>query len=118
MADPVKSLKTPSFDHEPSSADYGTEISRLRTEIASLRELIADRGGEAYDKVAKQASVAADYVSSEASSVANTIREHPAATTTVFTLIGALGFALGFVVATASAESKQSWYQRYLTDRF
>jgi len=118
MADPVKSLKTASFDHEPSSGDYGQEIGRLRSEIASLRETIAERGSEAYEKVAKQASSAADYVSSEASSVADTIREHPAATTTVFTLIGALGFALGYVVATAAAESKQAWYQRYLSDRF
>jgi N-methylhydantoinase B/oxoprolinase/acetone carboxylase alpha subunit len=121
MADPVKNLKTPaaSFDHEPSSiADYGTEISRLRSEIASLRELIAERGGEAYEKVAKHASTAADYVTTEASSVADTIREHPAATTTLFSLIGAIGFALGYVVATAAADSKQAWYERYLTSRF
>jgi hypothetical protein len=121
MADPVKSLKTPSasFDHEPAEgASYSTEISGLRAEIASLRELIAERTGETYDRVARRASSAADYVSSEASSVAETIREHPAATTTLFTLIGAIGFAIGYVVATASAESKQAWYQRYLMDRF
>jgi ABC-type Fe3+ transport system substrate-binding protein len=116
MADPVKSLKTAAYDND--SADYGQEIGRLRSEIASLREAIAERGGAAYEKVAKNAGAAAEYVSSEASSVADTIREHPAATTTLFSLIGALGFALGYVVATAAAESKQTWYQRYLSDRF
>jgi hypothetical protein len=121
MADPVKSLKTTStsFDHEPSSGnDYGNEIGRLRSEIASLRDMIANRGGEAYDAVAKRAGNAVDYVSEEASTVADTIREHPAATTTVFTLIGAIGFAIGYAVATAAAENKQAWYQRYLNDRF
>ncbi len=121
MADPVTSLKTTttSFDHEPSnSGDYGNEIGRLKSEIASLRDMIANRGGEAYDAVAKRAGNAVDYVSEEASTVADTIREHPAATTTVFTLIGALGFAIGYAVATAAADSKQAWYQRYLNDRF
>jgi len=121
MAEPVKSLKTQSetFDHSPSeNSSYGTDIATLRSEISSLRELLAERSGQAYNKVTKQASNAADYVSGEATSVADTIREHPAATTTLFTLIGAIGFAVGYVVATASAESKQAWYQRYLSDRF
>jgi hypothetical protein len=123
MAEPIKSLKTPSqsesFDHAPSSeANYNTEIANLRSEIASLRDTIATRTGQTYDKVARSASSAADYVSSEATSVADTIREHPAATTTLFSLIGAIGFAVGYLVATASAESKQAWYHRYLNDRF
>ncbi|MGK9052191.1 hypothetical protein QTA58_07305 [Neorhizobium sp. CSC1952] len=123
MAEPVRNLKTPvksdtsSFDQE-SSENFGNEIATLRSEIASLREQLAQKTGAAYDKVAERASSAASYVQNEASSVAGTIREHPAATTTLFTLIGAIGFAIGYVVATASAESKQAWYRRYLSDRF
>ncbi|TDK35530.1 hypothetical protein E2F50_14965 [Rhizobium deserti] len=123
MAEPVKSLKTTSqsesFDQgSGDDINYNTEIANLRSEIANLRDIIAERTGQTYDKVARRASSAADYVSSEASSVADTIREHPAATTTLFSLIGAIGFAVGYLVATASAESKQAWYQRYLSDRF
>jgi hypothetical protein len=124
MADTVKSLKTvetkaPSFDHEPSdSGNFSSEIATLRSEIASLRDLLADKTGIVYDKVSSRASSAANYVSDEASSVATTIKEHPAATTTLFTLIGAIGFAVGYVVATASADSKQAWYSRYINDRF
>ena len=123
MAEPIRNLKTPvksdtsSFDQE-SSENFGNEIATLRSEIASLREQLAQKTGAAYDKVAERASSAASYVQNEASSVAGTIREHPAATTTLFTLIGAIGFAIGYVVATASAESKQAWYRRYLSDRF
>ncbi|WP_117192940.1 hypothetical protein [Rhizobium terrae] len=123
MAEPIRDLKTPlkpdapSFDQEPNQNVSG-EIATLRSEIASLRELLAEKTGMAYDKVAERAGTAVSYVQSEASSVAGTIREHPAATTTLFTLIGAIGFAIGYVVATASAESKQAWYRRYLSDRF
>lgn len=123
MAEPVRNLKTPiksdtpSFDHEPSD-NVSNEIATLRSEIASLRELLSEKTGMAYGKIAERASGAASYVQQEASSVAGTIREHPAATTTLFALIGAIGFAVGYVVATASADSKQVWYRRYLNDRF
>ncbi len=124
MAETVKSLKSfeqkiPSFDHHPSDSSIGEQIDNLRSEVAGLREILAEKTGIAYDKVAARASGAATYVQQEATSVAGTIREHPAASTTLFTLIGAIGFAVGYAVATASAESKQqAWYQRYLGDRF
>ena len=123
MAESVKSFtsggKSPSFDHQPSgNIDIADEIQGLRSEIDRLSSLVSNKTGEVYDRVADRASSAASYVSSEASSVAGTIKEHPAATTTLFTLIGAVGFALGYAVATATAESKQAWYQRYLGDRF
>lgn len=123
MAEPIRNLKTPvttdapSFDREPSE-NVSSEIATLRSEIASLRQVLAERTGAAYEKISGRASDAASYVQSEASSVAGTIREHPAATSTLFALIGAIGFAIGYVVATASAESKQAWYRRYLSDRF
>lgn len=120
MAEAVKSLKSvenkiPSFDHEPSEI-VSNEIENLRSEIASLRELIAEKTGIAYEKVASSASNAASYVSDEATSVATTIRQHPAASTTVFTLIGAVGFAIGYAVATGTADSRQAWYRRYLNE--
>jgi thiamine pyrophosphate-dependent acetolactate synthase large subunit-like protein len=123
MAESVKSFtasgRNPSFDHQPSeNTDFADEIQGLRAEIARLSSMMSEKTGEVYDKVADSANSAASYVSSEANSVAGTIREHPAATTTLFTLIGAVGFALGYAVAMATAESKQAWYQRYLGDRF
>ncbi|CAN7590461.1 hypothetical protein [Neorhizobium tomejilense] len=122
MAEPVRNLNTPaksntpSFDHEPGE-NVKTEIATLRSEIANLREMLSEKTGAAYGKVTERAGNAAHYVQNEASTVAGTIREHPAATTTLFTLIGAIGFAIGYVVATASAESKHAWYDRYLSGR-
>lgn len=122
MAESVKSFTREnaiaSFDHQPSDSAIAEEIQGLRSEISRLRALMSEKTGEVYERVANRASTAANYVSSEANSVAGTIKEHPAATTTLFTLIGAVGFAIGYAVASASAESKQAWYQRYLSDRF
>jgi len=123
MAEPVRNLKTPVKSDTPSfdqdlNENFNDEIATLRSEIAVLREQLAEKAGAAYDKVTERASNAASYVQNEASSVAGTIREHPAATTTVLALVGAIGFAIGYAVATASAESKQVWYRRYLGDRF
>lgn len=120
MAEAVKTLKSvenkiASFDHEPSEM-VSKEIATLRKEIAGLRELVAEKTGIAYEKVANGASSAATYVSDEATSVATTIREHPAATTTLFTLIGAVGFAIGYAVASNTVENKQAWYRRYLNE--
>lgn len=122
MAEPVKSFTrgnaVASFDHQPSDSAIADEIQSLRSEISRLSSMMSEKTGEVYERVADRASSAANYVSSEAHSVAGTIKEHPAATTTLFTLIGAVGFAIGYAVATASADNKQAWYQRYIGDRF
>jgi ElaB/YqjD/DUF883 family membrane-anchored ribosome-binding protein len=89
------------------------EISALRAEIASIRSTLSDFGMHAYDNVARSAGQAAEYVQEEATTVAGVIREHPATATTVMTLIGGIGFALGYLVATTTMEQKQAWYSRY-----
>lgn len=89
------------------------EISALRKEIEHIRHSLSDFGAETYETVKTKASDAAHYVQDEATSVAGVIREHPAATGTVLTLVGGLGFALGWLVASTSLEQKQAWYRRY-----
>ncbi|MFN7093711.1 MAG: hypothetical protein ACK4P4_24565 [Allorhizobium sp.] len=98
---------------EEASAAVKAEISALRAEIASIREKLSDFGGEAYESVARTAETAAAYVQDEASSVAGVIRQHPATATTLMTLIGGIGFAIGYLVASSSFEQKQAWYRRY-----
>lgn len=80
----------------------GQEIASLRSEIAALSERLSERAGNA-----------AAYVQEEATSVAGAIREHPATATTLFTLVGSIGFAIGYLVGTQSVENRSAWYRRY-----
>jgi len=80
----------------------GQEIASLRAEISSLKDRLAERAGNA-----------AAYVQDEASTVAGAIREHPATATTIVTLVGAIGFAIGYLVGVQSTETKSAWYKRY-----
>ncbi|MCO5732845.1 hypothetical protein [Rhizobium sp. SSA_523] len=89
------------------------EISALRSEVASIRSMLSQAGAQTLDKVTQGAERAADYVQEEALSVAGAIREHPATATTLMTLIGGIGFAIGYLVASAQADQKQAWYRRY-----
>ncbi|MBP2548454.1 hypothetical protein J2858_001347 [Neorhizobium galegae] len=98
---------------EDANAAVRSEISALRAEIASIREKLTEFSGEAYESVARSAGSAAAYVQDEASSVAGAIRQHPATATTLMTLVGGIGFAIGYLVASTSFEQKQAWYRRY-----
>ena len=95
------------------SESVDAEISALRAEIASIRSTLSQFGAETYEKVAHKAEKAAEYVQEEATSVAGVIREHPATATTLMTLIGGIGFALGYLLASSQIEQKQAWYRRY-----
>ncbi len=117
MVEPVGSFRSAGSNTEIAAGHaedaVRSEISALRAEIASIRESLARFGGEAYENVSRSASQAATYVQEEATSVAGVIREHPATATTLMTLVGAIGFAIGYVVASAQAEQKEAWYRRY-----
>ncbi|MGI2032992.1 hypothetical protein ACRQ1B_11440 [Rhizobium panacihumi] len=114
----IKSVRKADIsDDLPSASDvndtFKNEVATLRAEIATIREKLAEKSGEAYENVSRRASNAAHYVQDEAASAAGAIREHPAAATTLFTLIGAIGFGIGYLVASTTAEQKQAWYRRY-----
>lgn len=98
---------------DESSAAVRAELSALRAEVASIREKLAEFSAETYDAMRERAGTAAAYVHEETASVAGAIREHPATATTLMTLIGGIGFAIGYLVASTSLEQKQAWYRRY-----
>ncbi|MCB5203236.1 hypothetical protein LH464_12225 [Neorhizobium sp. T786] len=102
MAETLGSVSALGGTDQDDNDRVGREIASLRAEIASLRNRLAERAGDA-----------ASYVQGEASSVAGAIREHPATATTIVTLVGAIGFAIGYLVGVQSAENKSAWYKRY-----
>lgn len=114
----MKSVRKTEFSNDLSDTSdvndtFKSEVATLRAEIATIREKLAEKSGEAYENASRRASNAAHYVQDEAISAAGAIREHPAAATTLFTLIGAIGFGIGYLVASTTAEQKQAWYRRY-----
>lgn len=102
MAETIGNVKPMGKMDQFDSDKVGEEIATLRAEIASLSARLSERAGNA-----------AAYVQEEATTVAGAIREHPGTATTLFTLIGTIGFAIGYLVGTQSAESRTAWYRRY-----
>ncbi|HEX5934817.1 MAG TPA: hypothetical protein VFY63_11690 [Pseudorhizobium sp.] len=102
MAEATGNVKPMGKVDQDRDEQVGQEIAGLRAEIASLRERLAERAGSA-----------ASYVQGEVNSVTGAIREHPATATTLFTLVGAIGFAIGYLVGTQSVENRAAWYRRY-----
>lgn len=103
MAEDVGSVKPMGkAERDQVAGGVDEEIASLRSEIVALRERLAERAGSA-----------ATYVQDEAASIAGAIREHPATATTLFTLVGGIGFAVGYLVGIQSAESRSAWYRRY-----
>ena len=102
MIESAGSVKPMGETNTDRNGKIGGEIARLRAEVADLRDRLAERAGSA-----------ASYVKGEASSVAGAIREHPATATTLFTLVGAIGFAIGYIVGTQAVENRSPWYRRY-----
>lgn len=102
MAESIGNVKPMGNLDQMDSDKIGKEIATLRAEIASLSERLGARAGDA-----------AAYVQEEAATVAGAIREHPATATTLITLIGTIGFAIGYLVGAQSVESRTAWYRRY-----
>jgi hypothetical protein len=102
MAESTGNVKPMGSLDQLDSDKMGQEIATLRAEIASLSARLGERAGNA-----------AAYVQEEATTVAGAIREHPATATTLFTLIGTIGFAIGYLVGAQSVENRTAWYRRY-----
>jgi len=101
-----------------------SQISELRSQIASLSKSVSSRAGaiseeasdfvdEAKGRVQRAAHSAAETVKAQSQNVVEAVRENPATSTSVLTVVGALGFALGYFVANASTQHKSSSLYRW-----
>lgn len=100
------------------------QIAELRAQISSLSKSVSARAGtlsddasefvdEARGRVQRAAQTAAQTVKSQGQNVVEAVRENPGTATSLLTVVGALGFALGYCVANAAAEQKSSSLYRW-----
>lgn len=100
------------------------QIAELRTQIASLSKSVSARAGtlsddasefvdEARGRVQRVAHNAAQTVKAQGHNVVEAVRENPGTATSLLTVVGALGFALGYCVANAAQDQKGSSIYRW-----
>jgi ElaB/YqjD/DUF883 family membrane-anchored ribosome-binding protein len=100
------------------------QIAELRSQISSLSKSVTERAGvlsedasdfvdEARGKVQRVAQSAAQTVKAQGQNVVEAVKENPGTATSLLTVVGALGFALGYFVATAAQEQKSSSIYRW-----
>lgn len=95
------------------------QIAELRSQIASLSKSVSSRAGvlsdeasefvdDAKGRVQRAAQTAAQTMKVQGHNVVEAVKENPATATSLLTLVGALGFALGYAVANAANQQSQS----------
>ncbi|MGV1917417.1 hypothetical protein [uncultured Agrobacterium sp.] len=100
------------------------QIAELRSQIASLSKSVSSRAsefsGEASDfvdeakgRVQRVAQNAAQTVKAQSHNVVEAVKENPGTATSLLTVVGALGFALGYFVANASTQHNSSSIYRW-----
>ncbi|WP_296082651.1 hypothetical protein [uncultured Agrobacterium sp.] len=100
------------------------QIEELRSQIASLSKSVSSRAsefsGEASDfvdeakgRVQRVAQNAAQTVKAQSHNVVEAVKENPGTATSLLTVVGALGFALGYFVANASTQHNSSSIYRW-----
>ncbi len=99
------------------------DIAALQQEVSRLQKIISaqsadtyyelrDRAGKAYETAAPRARKAVAQIRAEGAAVADTAREHPAAATTALVAAGAVGFLLGYLLASSAQPEPRPWWQR------
>lgn len=100
------------------------QIAELRSQISSLSKSVSARAGtfsseasefadEARGRVQRVAQNAAQTVRAQGHNVVEAVRENPGTATSVLTVVGALGFALGYFIANAEKDHKSSSLYRW-----
>lgn len=100
------------------------QIAELRAQISSLSKSVSARAGtlsddaselmdEARGRAQRMAHTAAQTVKAQGHNVVEAVKENPGTATSLLTVVGALGFALGYCVANAAAEQKSSSIYRW-----
>lgn len=100
------------------------QIAELRSQISALSKSVSARAGtisgeasefvdEARGRVQRVAQNAAQTVRAQSHNVVEAVKENPGTATSVLTVVGALGFALGYFIANSEKDHKHSSLYRW-----
>ncbi len=91
------------------------QIAELRTQIASLSKAVSARVEDAGDDASEllgeargRVRKAAQNVRSQGHQVVEAVKENPATATSLLTIVGALGFAIGYAVGTSTQQQSSN----------
>ncbi|WP_438751957.1 hypothetical protein [Pararhizobium sp. O133] len=96
-----------------AEATTNKEIESLRAEVSRLTKIVTAQGAQAFsdvrhgaanvvDAATPAAKKAAEVARAEGSAIAQTAREHPAATGSVLFVAAAIGLGIGYILGAAS----------------
>jgi ElaB/YqjD/DUF883 family membrane-anchored ribosome-binding protein len=94
------------------------QISELRSQIATLTKSVSNRASEfsesdLVEDAKSRVSRAAQNVRDQSYNVVEAVKENPGTATSVLTVVGAIGFGLGYLLATSSQQSNTSSLYRW-----
>ena len=96
------------------------QIAELRSQISSLSKSVSARAGNFSDDAAEfaeeargRAQRAVQTVREQSHNVVEAVKENPGTATSVLTVVGALGFAIGYFIGTSTQQNNSSSLYRW-----
>lgn len=96
------------------------QISELRSQISELSKSVSDRAGDLGERAQEYADEArsglrraASTVREQGANVVEAVRENPGTATSVLTVVGLLGFAIGYCIGQSNQSTPAKYFDRW-----
>jgi ElaB/YqjD/DUF883 family membrane-anchored ribosome-binding protein len=109
-----------SSKYNESESAVENQITELRSQIAELSRSVSDRAGNLGDRAQEYADEArggirraASVVKEQGANVVEAVRENPGTATSVLTVVGLLGFAIGYCIGQQNQPQAAKYFDRW-----